>query len=340
MARRALSRASLAVVQAVTPVLSDRPTRIGVSGGADSMALAAAVARVAAARPVEALVVDHGLWQGSGEHSRRVAAQVEGLGLPVGIARVEVDARDGGIESAARTARHHALWLTPATRGRAIEEVWLAHSLDDQAESVLLGLARGSGTRSLAGMASRRRERMPGVPADAEVVRPLLGLRRSVLREACADWGIRVWDDPANADPRFLRSAVRADAIPALVGVFGDAVIEALARTADLARADADALDTLAGVAAAAALEGDRLRVEAIDGLPEALRSRVVRGWLDAAGCPEVHRRHVAAVLELVDDWHGQGPLHLPGGVRVERSGGLLVASGPARGLAALGPLG
>ncbi len=304
------------------------------------MALAAAVAHVAGARAVEALVVDHGLWRGSDGHSRQVAAQVEGLGLPVGVARVEVDTRDGGVEAAARAARHRALWLTPALRGRAIEEVWVAHSLDDQAESVLLGLARGSGTRSLAGMAPRRGERMLGVPADAEVVRPLLGLRRSVLREACADWGIRVWDDPANTDSRFRRSAVRAHAIPALVGVFGDTVVEALARTAGLARADADALDTLAGAAAAAALDGGRLRVEAIDRLPEALRSRVVRSWLDAAGCPEVHRRHVAAVLELVDDWRGQGPLHLPGGVRVRRSGGLLVASGPAGGLAALGRLG
>lgn len=330
MARRALSPASLAVVQAAARVLSDRPTRIGVSGGADSLALAAAVAHVAAARPVEALVVDHQLWDGSGEHSRRVAAQVESLGLPAGVARVEVDAHDGGIEAAARAVRHHALWLTPAASGRPVEEVWLAHTLDDQAESVLLGLARGSGSRSLAGMAPRRPERMPGVPAGAEVVRPLLGLRRSVLREACADWGIRVWDDPANTDPRFLRSAVRAGVVPALTGVFGDSVVEALARTAGLARADADALDALAGEAAASALDGDRLRVDVLSGLPEALRTRVVRRWLDAAGCPEVHRRHVAAVLELADDWHGQGPLHLPGGVRVERSGGLLLASGPA----------
>ena len=340
MARRTLSPAALAVVRAASSALSGRPTRVGVSGGADSMALAAALAHVAADHPVEALVVDHGLWDGSAEHSWRVAGEVARLGLVVRVVAVEVDARGAGVEAAARDARHRALWLTPTASGRPVERVWLAHSLDDQAESVLLGLARGSGTRSLAGMAPRRREHRPGTPAGAEVVRPLLGLRRSVLREACSDWGIPVWDDPANADPRFLRSAVRVEVMPALVATFGDAVVAALARTASLARADADALDALAHDAGRAARDAGRLRVEALSGLPEALRTRVVRAWLDSVGCPEVHHRHVLAVLLLVDDWHGQGPLHLPGGVRVERRHDMILATGGVRGVAASGPLG
>jgi len=340
MARRALGPASLAVVQAVGSVLPVRPVRVGVSGGADSLALAAALAHHDPAPGAEALVVDHGLWPGSAEHSRRVAERVTALGLPTQVVRVEVDPTGAGLEAAARRARHSALWSAPPLSGRPVEEVWLAHSLDDQAESVLLGLARGSGTRSLAGMAVRRPERTTGVLPGAEVVRPLLGLRRSLLREACDQWGIEVWDDPANSDPRFLRSAVRATAVPALVSVFGDAVVESLARTAALARADADALDALAGEVAGDVIDGDLLVVDRMPGLPDALRSRVVRGWLDAAGCPEVAQRHVAAVLALVDEWHGQGPLHLPGGVRVERRGGALRATGGTAPVAASGPLG
>ena len=340
MARRALGPASLAVVQAVSAVLPARPVRVGVSGGADSLALAAAVAHVRDGRPAEALVVDHGLWDGSAAHSERVAALVDGLGLPVRVAAVEVDPGGVGLEAAAREVRHGALWLTPSVSGRRIEEVWLAHSLDDQAETVLLGLARGSGTRSLAGMAARRPETRAGVPEGAQVVRPLLGLRRSLLRTACDEWGIGTWDDPANSDPRFLRSAVRATAMPALVSVFGDAVVEALARTADLSRADADTLDTLAGEASGRVVSGDLLRVAATAALPDAVRSRVVRGWLTSVGCAEVPQRHVAAVLGLIDDWHGQGPLHLPGGVRVDRRGGLLRASADPRPVAGFWPLG
>ena len=340
MARRALGPASLAVVQAVSAALGSRTIRLGVSGGADSLALAAAVAHAGGDAPAEALVVDHRLWPGSGEHSRRVAGQVERLGLPVQVVPVEVDAHDGGLEAAARTARHRALWLTPTLSGRSVDEVWLAHSLDDQAESVLLGLARGSGTRSLAGMAARRPERMPGVVAGAEVVRPLLGMRRSLLRAACVEWGIGVWDDPANRDPRFLRSAVRATAMPALASVFGDGVAEALARTADLAREDADALDTLAREASGRVVSQGLLLIRPAGDLPPAVRSRVIRGWLEDAGCPEVHRRHVAAVLALIDDWHGQGPLHLPGGVRVERRRDALRSWRPSGAVAAFPPLG
>ncbi len=340
MARRALGPASLAVVQAVTAALGDRPVRVGVSGGADSMALAAGLAHTGGGHLVEALVVDHGLWPRSGTHSERVADGVERLGLPVQVARVAVSSGGEGIEAAARAARHRALWLTPPLVGRRVEEVWLAHSLDDQAESVLLGLARGSGTRSLAGMAVRRPERAAGVPDGAEVVRPLLGLRRAQLLDACREWEIEVWDDPANSDPRFLRSSVRATAMPALVEVFGDRVVEALARTAALARADADALDALALEASTRVIRGDLLAVTDATGLPDALRSRVVRGWLEAAGCPEVPQRQVAAVLALLDDWRGQGPLHLPGGVRVERRGDSLRAWRPSGPVAAPGPLG
>ncbi|MEA5117395.1 MAG: ATP-binding protein, partial [Propionicimonas sp.] len=216
---------------------------------------------------------------------------------------VVVDRNRDGIEAAARTARYEA--LTAAARGEEI--VLLGHTLDDQAESVLLGLARGSGTRSLAGMPARR----------GRFVRPFLGLRAEVTRQACEELGLTVWDDPENFAYRYARVRVRRKVMPKMEAELGPGVAEALARTARLARADADLLDGLAA-AEFAARGGERLDVGWLADLPDALRHRVVKSWLAGQGGRDLSATHVWTVDALVTDWHGQGPVDLPG-LRVRR---------------------
>ena len=172
------------------------------SGGADSLALAAALAHEAPRRGLRAggVTVDHGLQPGSAQRARHVAAVLTGLGLdPVCTVPVHVAAGPGagGLEAAARGARYQA--LDEAARSTGARAVLLGHSLDDQAETVLLGLARGSGPRSLRGMPARR----------GHYRRPLLGVSRATLRAACEAAGLQPWDDPHNADPAFARAEGR-----------------------------------------------------------------------------------------------------------------------------------
>jgi tRNA(Ile)-lysidine synthase len=239
---------------------------------------------------------------------------MRGLGLdPVEVVRVAV-AGAGGPEAAARTARHAA--LADAAQRWGCAAVLLAHSRDDQAETVLLGLARGSGARSLAGMA----------PVSGLLRRPFLDLDRSVLRAACLASDLVPWDDPQNEDPAFTRVRVRRHVLPLLEREIGPGVAAALARTARLVRADADALDDIARAAAAAALRADGLDVAALVALPTAVRTRVLRGAALAAGSPAsaLTATHVEALDALVTAWHGQGPLDLPGGGRAARAYGRL----------------
>jgi tRNA(Ile)-lysidine synthase len=285
------------------------------SGGADSLALAAALAFVAPRAGLRAggVTVDHGLQDGSAERAATVASVLSGLGLdPVRRVAVTVEAeRAGGPEAAARTARYTALSGAAADLGAAA--VLLGHTLDDQAETVLLGLARGSGPRSLAGMPPRR-----GV-----FRRPLLGLRRPVTTAACAAAGLGPWQDPHNADRRFARVRVRLDALPALEAALGPGVAEALARTAGQLRADAEVLEKFSAERA----HGDSpLSASTLAGLPGALRSRMLRSAALEAGCPAgaLTAGHVARLEELVTDWHGQRWIDLPGGVRASRRAGEL----------------
>jgi tRNA(Ile)-lysidine synthase len=284
------------------------------SGGADSLALAAALAFVAPRLDLRAggVTVDHDLQAGSADRAAAVTATLASLGMnPVRREKVVVgDA--GGPEAAARTARYRALEQAAAATGATA--VLLGHTLDDQAETVLLGLARGSGAPSLAGMPPRR-----GV-----FRRPLLGVRRSVTRAACAALGLEPWDDPHNADRRFARVRVRLDGLPALEQALGPGVAEALARTADLLRSDAAVLENISAERAA----GDSpLTASALAGMPEAVRARVLRAAAIAAGCPPgaLTAAHVARVAELVTGWHGQRWVDLPGGVRATRRDGQLV---------------
>lgn len=308
MARRELGAASLAVARAVATLIPSGPVVLGCSGGADSLALALG-ARWAASRrraEVRCVVIDHGLQEGSDRVARSVVDLLTGEGLAAESRRVDIAAdAPGGPEAAAREARLAAL----ASDGFP---VLLGHTLDDQAESVLLGLLRGSGTRSLAGMAAVR----------GPFRRPLLGVRRATTVDACREWGVEVWNDPHNSDPRYRRVRARRH-LDALSEALGQDVSPALARSAALARMDADLLDELAVEAVGALDLSGGLPVDGVRQLPDALRLRVLRDWLVARGLPRAELVHVLAVDVLVTSWRGQGPVDVPGG-RVERRGGTL----------------
>ncbi|TAM92407.1 MAG: tRNA lysidine(34) synthetase TilS, partial [Jatrophihabitans sp.] len=310
---RSAVRASLQAV--------DGPVFVACSGGADSVALAAATAFVAPRLGIAAglVTVDHGLQQGSDAVAARVAALGYELGFdPVLTVPVQVTG-PGGPEAAARDARYAVLW-------RLGTPVLLGHTLDDQAETVLLGLGRGSGPRSIAGMRA-----VGGGPAGAGAGgarggpwrRPFLGLRRATTARACHELGLPVWQDPHNEDPGFRRVRLRREVLPLLEDVLGGGVAQALARTATLLQDDLDALDALTPPVPT---PPSPLEVAAVTALPRALRTRVLRAWAAGAGAGHLDAGHTAALDTLVARWHGQGPLDLPGGVRVVRRSGKLVA--------------
>ncbi|MFJ8964483.1 tRNA lysidine(34) synthetase TilS [Lentzea sp. NPDC102401] len=273
---------------------------VAVSGGADSLALAACVGRLVPGAC--AVVVDHQLQPGSADVASRAARQCSSFGLVARVEAVEV-AGPGGPEAAARNARYAALRPSSGV-------VLLGHTLDDQAETVLLGLGRGSGPRSIAGMRA----------FDAPWGRPLLGVSRAVTRAACAEQGIEVWDDPHNVDPSFTRVRLRSEVLPLLESVLQGGVASSLARTAAQLREDCDALDSLAE-----AFAGDCCAVGDISELPVALRRRVLRAWLIEEGVPELSDSHLRRVDSLVSEWRGQGGVWLPGGFVVRRAHGRLV---------------
>ncbi len=288
------------------------------SGGADSLALAAALAFVAPRAGLRggAVTVDHGLQPGSAERAADLAALMSKFGLDPVRSIAVTPAKKDGPEAAARTARYKA--LDASAREHHAAAVLLGHTLDDQAETVLLGLARGSGSRSLAGMPARR----------GLYRRPLLGLRRATTAAACAELGLDPWQDPHNHDFRFTRARVRHQLIPALEEALGPGVAEALARTASQLRADAECLDDLA-FAESGQLRGNcsdpsGLDASSLRALPAAIRTRVLRDAAIMAGCPHgaLTAGHVERIEELVTGWRGQRWVDLPGGVRARRRDG------------------
>ncbi|MEC3955515.1 tRNA lysidine(34) synthetase TilS [Nocardia sp. CDC153] len=278
----------------------DGVVAVALSGGADSLALTAAAC--AEAEAVDALIVDHGLQAGSAEVADRAAAVALKLGCrSAQVLAVTVErsgGNSGGPEAAARRARYAA--LEEARQGLP---VLLGHTLDDQAETVLLGLARGSGARSIQGMAE----------FDEPWGRPLLGVRRSVTRELCGDLGVIPWEDPHNSAPEFTRVRLRAEALPLLEEVLGGGVAAALARTATQLREDGEVLDALAGELLAATREGDALRIETLATVAPALRRRVIRGWLLERGAKSLTDSKLRAVEALVTQWRGQGGVAVGG---------------------------
>ncbi|WP_217177139.1 tRNA lysidine(34) synthetase TilS [Streptomyces sp. AC495_CC817] len=294
---------------------------VACSGGADSMALASALAFEAPKLGVRAggITVDHGLQPGSDLRAEEVTLRLRELGLdPVESVAVTVG-RGGGPEAAARDARYTALDAALARHGATA--VLLGHTRDDQAETVLLGLARGSGIRSLSGMAA-----VSG--ADGRYRRPFLQLDRQTARKACMVQSLPVWDDPHNADPAYTRSRLRHEGLPALEKALGKGVVEALARTAQLSRDDADALDTWARQAEASVRDAaGLLECAKLYALPPAVRRRILRRAAIEAGAPagSLFARHIEEIDRLITGWRGQGAINLPGRVVAQRQGGRLV---------------
>jgi tRNA(Ile)-lysidine synthase len=303
-------RAVRTAVAALPGPYRSAPLLVACSGGADSVALAAAAVALRGSGEVHAAVVDHGLQDGSAEQAAAVVELLSGLGAVASVHRVEVSGT-GGVEAAARRARYGAL---RAARPHERSPVLLGHTLDDQAETVLLGLGRGSGPRSIAGMA----------PRDGRWLRPLLRLRRATTVAACAALGFTPWQDPHNADPAFQRARLRTEALPLLEDVLQGGVAEALARTADLLRDDLASLDAWADSVISTA--GDPLVVAALADLPRAVRTRALRAWAATHGAAPLSAERTAALDGLLVAWRGQGPIDLPGGVLVRRTSGTLEA--------------
>jgi tRNA(Ile)-lysidine synthase len=288
---------------------------VAVSGGADSLALAAALIPESKNLLVNlvGVTIDHQLQKSSDKQAEKVLAQLLKLGISqVEIVKVDVELLDG-LEASARRARYAALDAVAERHNAKL--IFLGHTLNDQAESVLLGLARGSGARSLSGMAR----------CTGKYCRPLLEISRSETLAACAENNLIPWIDPHNSDSQFARVRVRTDALPKLEESIGPGITEALARSADLLRDDADALDGWANQVSAN-LDLADLEISLLAGLPKAVRTRLLRKAIYAAGAPtgSITADHVASVEAFVTSWHGQGACSLPGGVKVSRISGRL----------------
>jgi len=333
----ALDPAVAAIRSAVRSAFATRRLErvlVACSGGTDSLALAAATAFVAPRLGIPAglVTVDHRLQDGSTEQAKAVADWAGSVGFdPVLVETVEVSG-PGGPEAAARDARYEALVRAAAVH--RVGTVLLGHTLDDQAETVLLALVRGAGSRGLAAMPVQRD--VDGVA----LLRPLLDVSRAQTAAACAALGLVPWHDPHNLDPSFTR--VRARSLLAnLSSTLGPAVVSNLARTASLIAADNAALDALAATFLAAssfraASSPPGLAAADLAALMPAVRTRVLREWARSLGAPgsALSHRHIAALDALITDWHGQGPVALPGGILVGRQNGVLRPGGATTDLA------
>ncbi len=290
---------------------------VAVSGGADSLALAHALS--VEAKPlainVVGITVDHQLQKESATQAQKTVNQLAEMDLKCVIKKVEVDIQNG-LEASARTVRYKALNEIASSENAVA--VFLGHTQDDQAETVLLGLARGSGTRSLSGMAAH----------SGIFIRPLLELTRETTESYCKESNLSFWKDPHNQDPQFSRVRVRTQAIPVLEKTIGPGISEALARSSHLLRDDADALDHWAE-REAMKLDLADLECAHLESLPKAIRTRVLRIAIYAQGAPSgsVTAEHVSVVEALISAWNGQGASNLPGGVKVERISGRLSLS-------------
>ncbi len=302
--------------KSVKPWVSGETILFGCSGGTDSMALAAALLKESNNSKIIPVVVDHGLQSNSAEIAAQTVAKLKELGYSeIATARANVEVTDG-LEASARRARY--LIFKQFIDSYQPKYFMLAHTLNDQAESVLLGLARGSGARSLSGMAT----------VNNIFVRPLLKNTRAQTAAACIEAGIKVWDDPHNLDERFARVKVRRNLLPIFEENLGPGITEALARTADLLRDDADALDDFANQYFSQT-DASNLDVAELERLPKAIRTRVLRLAIYKAGAPSgmLSADHIASAEALISDWHGQKEVSLPGNVKLSRISGRITLS-------------
>ncbi len=302
----------------LAPLTPDAVVVVACSGGADSLALLSAAVFEGHKQGLRivGVTVDHGLQPGSAQVAQRLVEQMAALGADETLTATVTVSTDGlGPEAAARQARYAV--LEEVAERLAASLVLLGHTLDDQAETVLLGLARGSGGRSLAGM-----RRSYGVFA-----RPLLDVRRDDTLTACQVEGLDVWNDPHNQDPAYTRVRVRRRVLPVLEDELGPGIAPTLARTADQLRDDMGLLDQLADEALARVGGPHGLSIPLLGRLHPALRRRVIRSAALGAGCPagELFYEHVLAVDALVTDWRGQKWIDLPGHLRGVRREALLV---------------
>jgi tRNA(Ile)-lysidine synthase len=293
---------------------------LAVSGGADSLLLAAATNLEASKVGIQlnALVVDHQLQNGSGD----VAASAQKKLFELGITEAKVaevlvrnNSGSGGTEAAARSARYKALDDEADLIGAVA--IFLGHTEDDLAETVLLGLARGSGTRSLSGMAFH----------VGRYVRPFLELTRAQVLAACKESGIEFWSDPQNEDSSFARVRVRNEILPRMEKEIGPGISKALARTSRILREDADALDLIAGDLFASLADPTQIPIELISEAPSAVRKRVIKRAIEAMGAPTLTAEQILEVDALVGAWKGQGAVALAGGITARRDSGRLTLS-------------
>jgi len=286
---------------------------VACSGGPDSLALAAGAAFEAPKLGLKlaAVIVDHGIQKITAEVAKNTATTLAALGFEsIEIVPVAVGS-EGGLEAAARSARYEAIDEVAAALDA--KYVLLGHTRDDQAETVLLGLARGSGARSLSGMSE----------LSGRYLRPLLGVTRETTVQACRDADLDVWHDPHNSEERFARVRIRENVLPVLEKELGPGIAEALARTADQLREDDEVLDHLAEHAYQEVVNAGptslSFSANALLELAPAIRYRVIRLGATTLG-GHLHRSHVLEIDRLLTNWHGQKPLTVPS-VRVERTG-------------------
>jgi tRNA(Ile)-lysidine synthase len=297
--------------KSVKPWLTGELILFGCSGGTDSMALAAALLKEVSDTKIIPVVVDHGLQDGSAQIAARTVNKLKEMGFAeVASARANVEITDG-LEASARRARYQI--FNQFIDAYQPKYFLLAHTLNDQAESVMLGLARGSGARSLSAMAT----------VNNIFIRPLLKISREQTTAACVEAGVEIWEDPHNDDQRFARVRVRKNLLPQIERDLGPGVTQALARSADLLRDDADALDDFANQYFQQADPKD-LDVLELERLPKAIRTRVLRMAIYKAGAPSgmLSADHIAQAEALISDWHGQKEVALPGNVKLSRISG------------------
>ena len=308
----------LAVRSELEDIAAGDSVLVAASGGADSSALAAALLLECKTKSIKviALIIDHGLQKNSADVTHETKRTLTKIGYEnIEIRRVTVEITDG-LEASARRSRYQA--LNDVANSHNAVATFLGHTKDDQAETVLLGLSRGSGSRSLSGMAAR---------VD-RYRRPLLSITRAQTEAACEEAGIKFWQDPHNQSMEFTRVRVREVVLPTMEKEIGPGISDALARSAKLLRDDADALDYLSEEIFSK-LEPASLEISKLESQPRAIRTRILRKAIYLAGAPQgsLSAEHIEPVEALITAWKGQGPISLPGGVTVARISGRLSLS-------------
>lgn len=308
----------LAIRSELEDIAAGEKVLVAASGGADSSALAAALLLESKAKSINviALIIDHGLQKNSADVTHETKKTLTKIGYEnIEIRRVTVEITDG-LEASARRARYKA--LNEVADAHNAVAIFLGHTKDDQAETVLLGLARGSGSRSLSGMA----------PRVERYRRPLLSITRAQTEAACQESGIKFWQDPHNQSMEFTRVRVREVVLPTMEAEIGPGINDALTRSAKLLRDDADALDYLSDEVFAQ-LDPLSLDISKLESQPRAIRSRILRRAIYQAGAPQgsLTAEHIEPIESLITAWKGQGAISLPGGVTVARISGRLSLS-------------